>query len=596
MISIFGGRIRFHIYCDGTIQKVTNFRMDEDELDKDKLFKAEKMLDKTLLSSVPSAEMYFRSYMHRDVVQFVLSSPSQSFFVSFSCDGVMKLWHILKNEIEFVKQIRIDEASTFYSVSISSDGDIVAAGTRKGTLYIFRISSLELVRKIDYGEECDVCVCFINLPNILNYQLAVALSSKQTISIIEPLVEDEINKTNKVLCEFAANKSPIVCMSFSSKLGIGCSIDKTGFVLFWDAEGKCPSFEYSSIFETNYLELVQIKKENKAVFATFSNNGEYLAICCTDWQVRVYDVQTGKIVRRFNDELDGSKRYGLDVDYYNSRVALENHCREEFEYFNVCIDENSEIIIIPSAFGIKFYNIKTGSLLRIIGRVEKQERFNSMCIIASARPMMLVTAFEKQRIYLFTNEVGKDGKRDALNEKVAEDRGFTAPKVRKLTTTQLPKFATLHTMRGDIKFEMFSKECPMTVENFVTHAKRGYFDNTKITRVIRDFCIQMGDPTGTGNGGESIWGGYFEDEIPEDGHNFDEPWMVGMANEGKNKNGSQFFITSAPAPHLNGKHTCWGKVVSGTENIEGIQRLDVNPRDHRPRRNVHLVNITFSNE
>ena len=558
-----------------------------------KISKTEKMFDQTLLYTIPSGEMYFRSYMHRDNLQFVANSPSHNFFISMSIDGVIKFWHVLSNEIEFVKQIKTGDGQ-FFSYSVSFDEEYIATGTRNGNVYIFRIASFELVRKISFGEQCDVSLCFVNDPEILNYQLAVSLSTQSTIKIIEPL-KDLGKESIGSKIEFPANKDQIQCIGFNQKIGIGASVDQKGFVMFWDLNGKCPEFEYKSVLQTNYLELLQIKKDKKVVSLTFSNDGKYLALCCTDWIVRVFDVNKGTIIRRFYDDLDGSKTYGLDEDYLKARVILENHYRQEFEYYNVSFDETGTILMLPSAFGIKFYNVKTGTLLRIIGRVEKQERYNSLCLISSPTPMLLATAFDKQRIYLFTNENGKDGKRDALNEKTTEERVKNTTRARRLVVSQLPKFATLHTMKGDIKFEMFADECPMTVENFVTHAKRGYYDNTRIIRVVRDFCIQMGDPTGTGIGGESIWGGFFEDEALENGHKFDEPFMVGMANEGKNKNGSQFFITTVVATHLNGKHTCWGRVISGKENIFSIQSVDTDQYNH-PKQPILLVNITFSND
>jgi len=118
----------------------------------------------------------------------------------------------------------------------------------------------------------------------------------------------------------------------------------------------------------------------------------------------------------------------------------------------------------------------------------------------------------------------------------------------------LPQFAqpesgtpivTLHTNMGDIKMMMFPQAAPRTVENFVTHCKNGYYDGVIFHRVIEDFMIQGGDPEGTGRGGESIWGGEFEDEFSDNLHNF--RGAVSMANAGLGTNGSQFFIVQQDA-------------------------------------------------
>ncbi len=113
----------------------------------------------------------------------------------------------------------------------------------------------------------------------------------------------------------------------------------------------------------------------------------------------------------------------------------------------------------------------------------------------------------------------------------------------------------MKTTMGDIKIRMFPEQAPKTVENFVTHARNGYYDGIIFHRVIKDFMIQGGDPTGTGRGGESIWGGSFADEFTSELMNI--RGSLSMANAGRNTNGSQFFIVQAKdgTPWLNGRHT-----------------------------------------
>ncbi len=131
----------------------------------------------------------------------------------------------------------------------------------------------------------------------------------------------------------------------------------------------------------------------------------------------------------------------------------------------------------------------------------------------------------------------------------------------------------LQTNQGDVEINLFCEQAPKTCENFVGHIENGYYDGLIFHRVIKDFMIQGGDPTGTGRGGESIWGGKFEDEVTPE-LVFDRPGLLAMANAGPNTNGSQFFITTVPTPWLNMKHTIFGEVVSGitvVKNIEGVQ-------------------------
>lgn len=130
--------------------------------------------------------------------------------------------------------------------------------------------------------------------------------------------------------------------------------------------------------------------------------------------------------------------------------------------------------------------------------------------------------------------------------------------------------ATIETLKGDIVIELLTRRTPVTVNNFVFLAQQDFYDGTTFHRVIPGFMAQAGDPTGTGSGGP----GYrFEDEIVS-GLRFDQEGLLAMANSGPNTNGSQFFITYAPTPWLNGLHTIFGKVVSGMDVLEQITPRD----------------------
>jgi len=130
--------------------------------------------------------------------------------------------------------------------------------------------------------------------------------------------------------------------------------------------------------------------------------------------------------------------------------------------------------------------------------------------------------------------------------------------------------ATLRTDMGDIIIELFADRAPMTVNNFIFLAEKGYYDHTTFHRVIPDFMAQGGDPTGTGTGGP----GYtFEDEILPD-QDFDGPGYLAMANRGSNTNGSQFFINYVPVQWLNANHTIFGKVVEGMDVVEALTPRD----------------------
>jgi peptidylprolyl isomerase len=130
--------------------------------------------------------------------------------------------------------------------------------------------------------------------------------------------------------------------------------------------------------------------------------------------------------------------------------------------------------------------------------------------------------------------------------------------------------AVIHTNQGDITVELYPKIAPKAVKNFIELSKRGYYNGVIFHRVIKNFMIQGGDPTGTGRGGESIYGHVFENEYKPNVV-FDKPGLLAMANRGPNTNGSQFFITTVPTPHLNGGYTIFGKVVKGFDVVTKIE-------------------------
>jgi len=145
--------------------------------------------------------------------------------------------------------------------------------------------------------------------------------------------------------------------------------------------------------------------------------------------------------------------------------------------------------------------------------------------------------------------------------------------------------ATLHTNRGAVAVELFDGEAPKTVENFRRLAGEGFYDGVVFHRVIPDFMIQGGDPTGTGSGGP----GYtFDDETNE--HRI-ERGALAMANAGPNTNGSQFFIVTADAcPWLDGKHTVFGRVTGGMDVVDAISGAETDERD-RPRDDVTIERV-----
>ena len=147
--------------------------------------------------------------------------------------------------------------------------------------------------------------------------------------------------------------------------------------------------------------------------------------------------------------------------------------------------------------------------------------------------------------------------------------------------------AVLETTQGNIEIQLMPEVAPKTVENFTKLIEKGYYNGIIFHRVIKEFMIQGGDPTGTGTGGESIWGKNFEDEINID-VKFNKPGILAMANSGRNTNGSQFFITTNKTPWLHQKHTIFGTVVAGYDVVQKIENAEADAND-KPRTEQKII-------
>lgn len=150
-----------------------------------------------------------------------------------------------------------------------------------------------------------------------------------------------------------------------------------------------------------------------------------------------------------------------------------------------------------------------------------------------------------------------------------------------------PGYATIHTDLGDLNVELDAKYSPKAVYNFIQLAKKGYYNDLIFHRNIKHFMIQTGDPTGTGRGGQSIFGKPFADEVNTPLRH-DARGTLSMANSGKNTNGSQFFITYRRCPHLDGKHTVFGKVVGGLTVLDNLEMVPTDESD-RPLNSLRLL-------
>ncbi|CDS01634.1 hypothetical protein [Sporisorium scitamineum] len=341
--------------------------------------------------------------------------------------------------------------------------------------------------------------------------------------------------------------------------------------------------------------------------------------------------------------------FKLDQMEFGRRIALEREIAASSasgplsglanatsaSLWNVLFDESGNFIIYASLHGVKFVNLVTDKCVRLVGKDESvrfmhlglfqgapDKKVSSLAAAASENPLLakqglvdptlFATAFGRARFYMFTrvdpDAVSGSGdaaseNRDVFNERPTREEQTIAaataignrnrPIASSATASASVKHtsATLHTTLGDIHLTLYTDLVPKTCKNFIGLAKKGYYDNVIFHRIIKKFMLQTGDPLGDGTGGESLWGGNFEDEF-HPSLNHSKPFTLSMANAGPNTNGSQFFITTVPTPWLDRKHTVFGKVDAGMDVVKRIEEVKVDKND-KPRQDVRILNISL---
>ncbi|TQS31859.1 hypothetical protein Golomagni_07847, partial [Golovinomyces magnicellulatus] len=343
-------------------------------------------------------------------------------------------------------------------------------------------------------------------------------------------------------------------MAFNNAYDCVVSGDENGMIEYWRPSGNYEKpdnvFEYKS--STNLFDFKKAKSVPTCL--TISPNGKSLAaFSLPDRKIRIFDFASGKLHRTYDESLRaieemqqaGAASQKLDHVEFGRRLAQEKDIESALlkNKSNIIFDETSNFIIYGSMVGIKVLNTYTNQIVKTYGKdehlrainlsiyqgqpqkkgitsVEMGASSNPLLEQAEARdPILVSTAVGKGRFYMFTNEedVSKST-RDIQNEKPT----MLNSKQAKAKKIESGNAAVLHTNYGDIHIRLFPDAAPKAVENFVTHSKRGYYNNTIFHRVIRKFMIQCGDPLGDGTGGDSIWGKEFEDEFSSLKH--DKPY------------------------------------------------------------------------
>jgi len=569
------------------------------------------------LDALPSAEMYERSYMHRDEIHHIVTAGE--FFITGSVDGHLKFWKKLPQGVEFVKHYRAHVGSVD-GLFVSHDNLWCASISKDRSVKVFDVVNFDLVvmLKLHFVPETAEWI-------FRKGQAALTLAVSDAQSGRIHLYDVSSGSNEPFACVEGSHRAPVVSMKYNLPYNTVISTDAKGIIEYWDATTRAfPSDVVEFKFKLDTDLYVLAKGKATAPQLEVSRDGSKFASFCSDSKVRVFRFLTGKLYRTYDESLEAanelqrgdSELYKLENIDFGRRVAVEREMAgvDNLPAPNAAFDDTSNFLLYPTLLGIKVINLLTNKCCCIIGKVENTERFMRIALyqgipkktrkenmetkVAERDPTLACTAYKKHRVYFFSKRLPDDIEdaatgRDVFNEKPKEDELLDADVV-PAAAVSMPRVAILHTNKGDIRLKLYPDECPKTVENFTTHAKNGYYDSLTFHRVIKGFMLQTGDPLGDGTGGQSIWGEEFEDEFDRSLRH-DRPGVLSMANAGPNTNGSQFFLTTVPTPWLDNKHTVFGRVVKGMDVVQNIEKVKTDKND-KPFDDVKIMNISLPDE
>lgn len=584
--------------------------------------KRKKVLDyeKVYLDNLPNAEAYEKSYMHRDVISHI-AVVKTDFVITASCDGHVKFWKKCDEEgIEFVRHFRA-HLGTIVDMAVSSNGELCCSVADDKSLKVFDIVNFDMINmmKLEYVPHC--CGWVFAAGDAIA-ALAVAEHDGSKIFIYDGRGSSEPLKTVEKM-----HMVQVEIIRYNPVYEVVVTADKSGMVEYWTGPKGGYKFPKNVLWQYKTdTDLYEFAK-NKTVptCLTFSPNGKLLATIAKDRKIRIFKFLTGKLSKVIDEslqqftELQQMKQQLPNMEF-GRRMAVERDLEksEAFRNCNVVFDETGNFVMYGTMLGIKVINLYTNQCVRFLGKpentrflqlslfqgsakkpkaaltVEMQASDNPTLQAVKPDPTLFCTAFKKNRFYMFTRREpddmkSADAERDVFNEKPSKEELVSA--TQDASYTRVAGTAILYTTMGDIHIKLFPKECPKTVENFVVHSRNGYYNGHIFHRVIKQFMVQTGDPMGNGTGGESIWGGEFEDEFhPSLKH--DRPYTVSMANAGPNTNGSQFFITVVPCSWLDKKHTVFGRVVKGMEVVQNMSMVKTNPKTDQPYDDIRIISVS----
>uniref|UniRef100_A0A8C2XW08 peptidylprolyl isomerase n=1 Tax=Capra hircus TaxID=9925 RepID=A0A8C2XW08_CAPHI len=479
------------------------------------LAKKRKVLEfeKVYLDNLPSASMYERSYMHRDVITHVVCTKTD-FIITASHDGHVKFWKKIEEGIEFVKHFR-SHLGVIESIAISSEGALFCSVGDDKAMKVFDVVNFDMINMLKLGYFPGQCEWIYCPGDAIS---SVAASEKSTGKIF---IYDGRGDNQPLHIFDKLHTSPLTQIRLNPVYKAVVSSDKSGMIEYWTGppyEYKFPknvNWEYKT--DTDLYEFAKCKAYPTSI--CFSPDGKKLATIGSDRKVRIFRFLTGKLMRVFDESLSmftelQQMRQQLPDMEFGRRMAVERELEkvDAVRLINIVFDETGHFVLYGTMLGIKVINVETNRCVRILGKqenirvmqlalfqgiakkhraattIEMKASENPVLQNIQADPTIVCTSFKKNRFYMFTKREPEDTKsadsdRDVFNEKPSKEEVMAA------TQAEGPKrvsdSAIIHTSMGDIHIKLFPVECPKTVENFCVHSRNGYYNGHTFHRIIK---------------------------------------------------------------------------------------------------------------
>lgn len=473
------------------------------------------------VGALPKGGRYSKSLMHKDQVATVTVAQSPvDFIITTSIDGVVKFWKKVVGSIEFAKEYHAHDGRIEHC-ALSADGRYFATAGNENdkTVKFYDVVTFDLLSMIEL-ETAPLCICWVHGRGAAPL-LAVAVG--QGIRLFEGGGENRIPL--KTLDSI--HRTAITTMAFNPMYDCVVSADVSGMVEYWQPHDNYekPSNVFAMKSSTNLFDFKKTRSAPSCI--AISPSGQQFATWSfPDRRVRVFDFSTGKLYRSYDESLNtitemqqaGTALQKLEEVEFGRRMATERELENPVvrPRVNVVFDESGHFILYGSLSGIKVVNTLTNRVVKVYGKEEpfravhlavyqgqpQKKGIMTVAMAASSNPLLqeaeqrdpviFATGLAKVRFYMFTDEEEiSRSERDVHNER---------PQIRSKQPTAAKKTesgseAVLHTTYGDILLKLFPSAAPKAVENFVTHARNGYYNNTIFHRVIRKFMIQVSQIT-----------------------------------------------------------------------------------------------------